>query len=104
MGIQIYFKGGITTENLWVAPKDKNTITQKSGVFYRYKCYCMKCDEEYTGESAWTFQERLREHLRAPFPIYDHANIRGHQNNLDNFTTVGRESHNLTRTIKEAST
>ena len=45
---------------------------------------------------------RLKEHLRAPSPIYDHANMTGYQTSVDNFITVGRESHNLTRMIKEA--
>ena len=29
MGNQVYFKGGITIRNLLMAPKDKDTITQK---------------------------------------------------------------------------
>ena len=46
-------------------------------------------------ESARTYGERLKEHLRAPSPIYDHDTITGHQISTDNFTNVGRESHNL---------
>ena len=56
----------------------------------------MECDEDYIGESARTIWERLKKHFRALSSIYDHANITGHQ------TIVGRESHNLARTIKEA--
>ena len=62
----------------------------------------MECDEEYTGESARTFAERLKEHQKAPSPIYDHSIRSGHEVNIDNFSIVGREDHNLTRTIKEA--
>ena len=55
MGIQAYFKGGNTIRNLQVAPKYKETITQKSGVIYRYKYDRVKFDEEYVAESAMTF-------------------------------------------------
>ena len=48
------------------------------------------------------FRERLKEHLRAPSSIYDHANTSGHHTKWDNFSIVGREAHTLTRTIKEA--
>ena len=57
---------------------------------------------EYIGESARTFVERFREHLKAPSPIYDHSHITGHTTTLDNFSIVGREDHNLMRLIKEA--
>ena len=102
MGIQPYFKGGKTIKIFLLAPKDKDTITQKSGVFYRYKCDMLDCGDEYIGESIRTFGERLKEHFRAPSLIYDHANITCHHISVDSFSIVGRESHNLTRTIKEA--
>ena len=74
---------------------------QKGGVIYRYKCDRLECDEEYTGESARTFGKRLNEHLRSPSPINDHANTTGHHTTVDNFSIMGRESHNIARTIKE---
>ena len=37
-----------------------------------------------------TFRERLKEHLKAPSPIYDHFNTIGNTIILNNFTTVGR--------------
>ena len=46
--------------------------------------------------------ERLKEHLRATSPIYDHANTTGLHTRVDNFTVVGREVYDITRTIKEA--
>ena len=49
-----------------MAPKDKDLITQKSGVIYRYKCDRVECDDEYIGESARTFGERFKEHLKPP--------------------------------------
>ena len=101
-GIQVYFRGGKTIRNLLVAPKDKEHIIQKSGIIYRFKCDRVEYDEEYIGESARTFGERFKEHLKHPSPIYDHSNITGHNITLDNFSIVGREEQNLTRLIKEA--
>ena len=98
----MYFKGGSTIKDLLVHPKDKDTILQKSGVIYRYKCGRVGCEDEYIGESGRTFGERFREHMRAPSPIIDHHNITGHEVSLDNFSIVGREDHSIARTIKEA--
>ena len=101
-GIQVFIKGGQTIRNLLMAPKDKDPITNKSGVIYRYKCSQHGCKEEYIGESARNFAERFKEHQKAPSPIFDHCNISGHNININNFTIVGREDQNLTRAIKEA--
>ena len=101
-GVQVYFKGGNTTKNLLMASKDQATIQKKSGVIYRYKCDRVKCDEEYIGESSRTFGERFKEHLKAPFPIYDHFNITGHNVTTEKFSIVGREDQNPCRWIKEA--
>ena len=98
----MFFKGGQTIKNLLMAPKDKDPITNKSGVIYRFKCSQHGCKEEYTGESARIFAERFKEHQKAPSPIFDHCNISGHNININNFTIVGREDQNLTRAIKEA--
>ena len=75
---------------------------QKSGVIYRYRCDMLKCDEEYIAETARTFGERFQEHLKSPFPIYDHSNITGHSTTINNFSIVGREEHGLSRLIKES--
>ena len=69
---------------------------------YRYKCDRVECDEEYIGESARTFGERFKEHLKHPSPIDDHSNITSQSTTLDNFSIVGREDQNLMRLIKEA--
>ena len=90
------------SKNLLMAPKDQDPMLKKSRVIYRYKCDRVKCDEEYIGESSRTFGERFKEHQKAPSPIYDHYNISGHMVSIDNFSIVGREDHNLMRTIKEA--
>ena len=85
-----------------MAPKDKDHITKKSGIIYRFKCDRLECDEEYIGETSRTFGERYREHLKAPSPIHDHSNISGHTTSLENFSIVGREEQNLSRLIKES--
>ena len=101
-GVQVFFKGGQTIRSLLMAPKDKDPITNKSGVIYRYKCSQHGCNEEYIGESARNFAERFKEHQKAPSPLFDHCNTSGHNININNFTIVGREDQNLTRAIKEA--
>ena len=102
MGVQVYFKGGTTIKNLLMVPKDQDPMQKRSGVIYRYKCDRMECDEEYISKPSRTFGERLKEHLKAPSPIFDHYNITGHKVSLENFSIVGREEQNLMRTIKEA--
>ena len=64
--IQVNFKGGKTLKDELVAPKDKDHMTNKSGIIYRFKCDRLECDEEYIGETARMFRERLKEHLKAP--------------------------------------
>ena len=88
----MFFKGGQTIKNLLMAPKDKDPVTNKSGVIYRFKCSQHGCTEEYIGESARIFAERFKEHQKAPSLIFDHCNISGHNININNFTIVGRES------------
>ena len=85
-----------------MAPKDKDHITKKSGVIYRFKCEKLECDEEYIGETSRTFGERYRGHLKVPSPINDHSNISGHSTSLENFSIVGSEENNLSRLIKES--
>ena len=101
-GVEVYFRGGSTIKDLLVHPKDKDTILQKSGVIYRYRCGRMDCEDKYIRESGRTFGERFREPMRAPSPIIDHHNITGHEVSLDNFSIVGREDHSIARTIKES--
>ena len=101
-GIHVHFKSGRTLKEELVAPEDKDHITKKSGVIYRFKCDRLECDEEYIGETSRTFGERYREHLKVPSPINDHSNISGHITSLENFSIVGREENNLSRLIKES--
>ena len=60
-GIQVYFKGGHIIRDLLVASKDKDTITQKIEVIYRYNCDRVECDKEYIGESMRIFREGFKE-------------------------------------------
>ena len=101
-GVQVYFKGGNTIKSLLMTPKDKDPLMKKSGVIFRYKCDMVECDEEYIEESSRTFGERLKEHQKAPSPIFDHYNTTGHNISIENSEIVGREDQNLIRTIKEA--
>ena len=101
-GIQVHFKSRKTLKDELVAPKDKDHITKKSGIIYRFKCDRLECDEEYIGETSRTFGERYKEHLKAPSPIHDHSNTSGHTTSLENFSIVGREEQNLSRLIKES--
>ena len=45
VGIQVHFERENTIKSLLVAPKDKDKITQKGGVMYRYKCHMLACDD-----------------------------------------------------------
>ena len=101
-GVQVHFKGGQTIKDLLMAPKDKDPITNKSGVIYRFKCSEDGCEEEYIGESARTLAERFKEHQKSPSPIHEYCNIPGHKAEINNFSIIGREDQNLTRAIKEA--
>ena len=61
----------------------------------------MLCEEEYIGELGRTFAERFKEHMKPPSPIHDHYNTTGLDISIDNFSIVGREDHNIARSIKE---
>ena len=101
-GIQVHFKSGKTIKDELVAPKDKDHITKQHGIIYKFKCDRLECDEQYIAETARTFGERFKEHLKAPSPIDDNSNITGHTSTLENFSILGREEQNLSRLIKES--
>ena len=100
-GVEMFFKGGSTIKDLLIHLKERDTILQKSGVIYRFRCGKVDFDEEYIGESGRMFVERFRECMKASSPIHDHHNITGHEMSLDNFSIVGREDQGIARTIKE---
>ena len=66
MACKYIFKSRKILKDELVAPKDKDHIAEKSGIIYRFKCDRLECDEEYIGETARTFGERFKEHLKAP--------------------------------------
>ena len=68
-GVQMHFKGGNTLKKLLMFPKDRGAITKQSNIIYWFKCGRTECDDEYIGESARTFEQRYKEHLKAPSPI-----------------------------------
>ena len=80
---------------------DKDNATSKGRVIYRLKCTQEDCEEEYIGESGRSFGDRLKEHLRTPSSIYKHGNATGHCISVGSLSTVGKEEHNINRTIKK---
>ena len=74
-------------------PKEKDTMTQKSGMIYRYKCDRVECDAEYMLLGLQEHLDRLKEHLKSTSPIHDHSNITGHHTSIDNYSTMEREPH-----------
>ena len=102
-GIQTHFKGNRTVKNILVKSKDKDPLKRKSGAIHWYQCGELTCDEKCIGETFRTFEERYKEHLKEPSPIYGHSNISGHSTNPDNFTIIGRKGQCLARTIKEST-
>ena len=83
-------------------PKDREAITKQSNIIYCFKCGRTECDDEYIGESVRTFEERYKEHLKAPLPIFEHQNVTGHTTTVENFKIISREGQNMARTLKEA--
>ena len=85
-----------------MAPKDKDSKMQKSGVIYQFKFPHINCPEEYIGESGGTFGDRIKEHLKATSAIHQHSNSTGHPVSPDCFTIIHSESQGTSRNIKEA--
>ena len=101
-GVQVHFKGGQTIKGLLIAPMDKDPITNKGGVIYRYKCNEDGCEEEYIVNLQEPVAERFKEHQKSPCPIHDHCNTSGHDVTMNNVTIIGRDNQNLTRAVKDA--
>ena len=83
-------------------PQDKVAITKQSNIMYWFVCGKTECDDEYIRESARTFKEQYKEHLKAPSPIFEHQNTTGYTTTVDNFKIIGREGLNMAGAIKEA--
>ena len=100
-GVQFHFSGGNTIKNLLMAPKDKDNITSKGRVIYRYKGDHPGYTVDYISKTGRTFGDEYKEHLRDHSPIHDHTNTTGHPIKLDNFSIMDMESQCVTRTLKE---
>ena len=85
-------------EVIWLIP----CLFSWSRVIYQFKYTQADCQKEYIGKSGRASGDRLKEHLRAPSPIYQHSQATGHPINVDCFSIVGREAHGVTKTVKEA--
>ena len=83
-------------------PKDKDPMVNQSSAICWFQCGDLGCDNEYIGETSWTFGEMYKEHLKAPSAIHLHSSQTGHPTNHNNFQIIGREGHNLARSIKES--
>ena len=101
-GVQVYFKGGNTIKNLLMAPKDQDTIQKKVESYTDTNVTRWNMMRNILENPLEHLEERFKEHLKAPCPIYDHFNITGHNVTMENFSIVGREDQNLCRWIKEA--
>ena len=67
-------------------------MKKQSNIMYWYKCGRTECDDEYIGESASTFEEIYKEHLKAQSPIFEHNNATGHTTSVENFKIIeGRD-------------
>ena len=82
--------------------KDKEAITKQSNIIYWYKCGRTECDDEFIGQSVRIFEERYKEHLKVPSPIFECNTATGHTTSVENFKIIGREGNGMARTIKEA--
>ena len=45
-GVQVHYREGNTIKGLLMAPKDKDHITMRSGIIYRFKCHRVDCGDE----------------------------------------------------------
>ena len=87
---------------LLVSPWDKDPMANKSGTICWFQCWDLTCDDDYIGENARTFGERFKELLKEPSPIHTHSINTGHPTTQEKFHIIGREGHDITKTIKES--
>ena len=76
-GIQTFFKSNRTS----LGHQRIDKIQEKSGIIYWSKCQKLHYNDECIGESSRTFDERLKQHLKAPSLINDHQTTTGHRKN-----------------------
>ena len=90
-GIQVHYRGTNTHRTQLVKPKDKDPKTQKGGIIYHYKCPHINCPDAYIGESGRALGDRVKEHLKAPSPIFQHSTTTGHALDSHNFNIIHKE-------------
>ena len=100
-GIQVHFKGTNTLRTALGNLKDKDPQNNQTGIIYHYKCPQINCPSVYIGKSGRSLGERVKEHFKAPFPIYHHSATTGHPMDSDQFNIVHKEVNSHSRTIKE---
>ena len=101
-GIQVHFKGTNTLRTALGNPKDKDPKSNQTGIIYHYRCPQINCPNAYIGESGRSLGERVKEHFKAPSPIYLHSTTTGHPVDPEQFNIVHKEVNSHSRTIKEA--
>ena len=101
-GIQVHFKGSNTLRTALGNPKDKDPKANQTGIIYHYQCPHINCSSSYIGESGRTLGDRIKEHFKAPSPIYLHSSTTGHPMDPNKFSIVHKEVKSQPRTIKEA--
>ena len=100
-GIQVHFKGTNTLRTALGNPKDKDPKNNQTGIIYHYQCPQINCPSAYIGESGRSLGERVKEHFKAPSPIYHHSTTTGHPMDPEQFNIVHKDVNSHFRTIKE---
>ena len=100
-GIQTSFNGNRTLKDILVSPKDKNPIEHKKRNYVLVQVPGVGL-WECIGDSARTFVERFKEHLKTPTPICYHQTTTGHPTTLEKLSIVGREGQGFARALKES--
>ena len=89
-GVQVYFKGGMTIKSLFVAPRIKIPSSKKVESYRDINVIGWSVVKS-TLESSRTFEERFKEHQKAPSQIYDHYNTTGHTVTIEKIQHSGEE-------------
>ena len=103
-GASTAFKPHQTLRQLLVAPKDKASDEEKSGVVYRYPC--KGCDKVYIGETKRSLGDRIKEHCAKTTSnqsaLAEHSKNTGHELDTGNVTVLCREDRLIPRKVREA--
>ena len=92
-----------TIRNWLVHPKDPTPKAKKCGVVYSVKC--RDCPQTYVGETARTFETRLKEHTKsrgAHTAIGEHISATSHTTSMEDTKILAREQLFWRRKIHES--